>query len=438
MIKLTDLREILHYVPRFREKVFVIAIDGEIVEDENFANLLLDIAVLRSLNIRVAIVHGASYQIRILASQLGENISNADGAGVTDSDTLKIALTAANRLTHEIIEGLSSNDLRAVNSNAIIAHPAGILNGIDYQFTGRVERIDTELLKTLLDRDIVPVIPPLGFDGDGKTYRLNSDSVAFEVALALQASKLIYIATRDGIQKSGFLIRQLSIPEAEDLLKKSRNDLIPDMISKLEYGLKAAQKGVHRVHIINGRVEEGLLAEVFSKEGIGTLIYASEYQAIRKALKKDVRSIMKLIKSPIENDELVKRSRADVEKHLSDYYVFDMDRNPVACFALHIYGEEKKAELACLYVSNVHENEGIGRKLMNYAEMQAREKGCQELFCLSTQAFNYFQQKGGFLEGNVEDLPRERREKYEQNGRNSKVLKKSLTASPAPSLVETN
>src|SRR3954462_9023028 len=107
MIKLTDLREILHYVPRFREKVFVISIDGEIVEDENFANLLLDIAVLRSLNIRVVIVHGASYQIRMLASQLGENISNADGAGLTDATTLKIALTAANRLTHEIIEGLS-------------------------------------------------------------------------------------------------------------------------------------------------------------------------------------------------------------------------------------------------------------------------------------------------------------------------------------------
>lgn len=427
MIKLTDLREILHYVPRFREKVFVIAIDGEIVEDENFSNLLLDIAVLRSLNIRVAIVHGASYQIRSLASKLGESISNADGSGVTDPNTLKIALTAANRLTHEIIEGLSANDLRAASSNSIVAHPAGILNGIDHQLTGRVERIDVELMKTLLDKDIIPVIPPLGFDGDGKTYRLNSDSVAFEVAIALQAAKLIYITPRDGIQKNGLLIRQLSIPEAEDLLRKNKSDLIPDMISKLEYAVKGAQKGVHRVHIINGRVEEGLLAEVFSKEGIGTLIYASEYQAIRRAMKKDVRSILKLIKKPIENDELLKRSRAEIEKNLGDYYVFDMDRNAVACFALHIYPQDKKAELACLYVSSLHENEGIGKKLMNYAEMQAREKGCQEIFCLSTQAFNYFQAKGGFVEGTVDDLPLERREKYGQSGRNSKVLKKPLT-----------
>ncbi len=426
MIKLTDLREILHYVPRFRDKVFVISIDGEIIEDDNFTNLVLDIAVLRSLNIRVAIVHGASYQIRSLATKMGQIISNADGTGITDAATFQIAVTAANRLTHEIINGLSSNDLRAASSNAIIAHPAGILHGIDHQFTGRVERIDTEFLTTLLDCNIVPVIPPLGFDGDGKAYRVNSDAVALEVALALHAAKLIFITTHDGIQKSGTLLRQLSIGETEDILKKHRQEVAPEIVSKLEHGLKAAKSGIHRVHIINGRVEEGLLAEVFSTEGIGTLIYTNEYQAIRKAMKKDVRIILALIKQPIKSTELVKRTRAEIEKQLGDYFVFDVDRNPVACVALHLYPEDKKAELACLFVNPLYENEGIGLKLMNYVEMQAREKGYQELFCLSTQAFNYFQQKGGFSEGSVDDLPKERREKYEQNGRNSKILKKPL------------
>lgn len=428
MIKLTDLREILHYVPRFRERVFVISIDGEIIEEENFPNLLLDIALLRSLNIRVALVHGASHQIKQIATRQKQSVSNADGTGITDLPTLQVALTAANRLTHEIIEGLSSNDLRAATSNAITAHPAGILNGVDHQFTGRVERIDTELINTLLDKDIIPVIPPLGFDGDGKTYRLNSDSVALEVALALHSAKLIFIASRDGIQREGQLIRQLSISEAEEILKKHRSEVQPESISKLEHGLKAVKNGVHRVHIINGRVEEGLLAEVFSKEGVGTLIYANEYQSIRKAMKKDVRSIMNLIKQPVENSELIKRSRVDIERQLSDYYVFDVDRSAVACIAMHMFPEEKKAELACLYVHPHHENEGIGRKLMNYVEMLAREKGCHELFCLSTQAFNYFQAKGGFTEGLIDDLPQERREKYESTKRNSKILKKMLSA----------
>src|SRR5215831_7302866 len=175
MLRLTDLREILRYVPRFRDRVFVIAIDGAVVEDDNFANLLLDIALLRSLRIGVALVHGAGHQIRRLAEQTGQTPSNLDGTGITDPATLQLALAAANRVTHEILEGLAATDLRGACGNALVAHPAGILQGIDYQFTGRVERVDIQLLRALLEHDIVPVIPPLGSDGEGNTYRLNSD-----------------------------------------------------------------------------------------------------------------------------------------------------------------------------------------------------------------------------------------------------------------------
>src|ERR1700753_889662 len=163
-MKLTDLRGILQYIPQFREKTFILAIDGVIVTDENFATLLLDVAVLRSLNIRVVLVHGASAQIRSLAEEKGITASNLDGTGITDDATLKLALTAANRLTHEILEGLATNDLRAASTNAIVAHPQGILQGIDHLFTGKVERVDTELLQGLMAQGVVPIIPPLGFD----------------------------------------------------------------------------------------------------------------------------------------------------------------------------------------------------------------------------------------------------------------------------------
>src|SRR5947207_8601086 len=206
-VKPTDLRGILQYIPRFREKIFIVSIDGAIVTDENFANILLDIAVLRSLNIRVALVHGASAQIKALAEELKIKPTDLAGTGVTDADTLKLALTGANRLTHEILEGLSANDLRAACTNAIIAHPLGIIQGVDHLFTGKVERVDVELLQTLLNQGIVPVVPPLGFDGDGKTYRVNSDSVAVAVAEALKATKLIYITTQDGLLKQGQLIQ---------------------------------------------------------------------------------------------------------------------------------------------------------------------------------------------------------------------------------------
>ena len=425
-MKLTDLRGILQYIPQFREKTFIIEVDGAIVTDENFGNILLDVAVLRSLNIRVVLVHGAAAQIKSLGEERNIKPSNIDGTGVTDADTLKLALTAANRLTHEILEGLATNDLRAACPNAIIAHPMGIIQGVDHQFTGKVERVDTELLQTLLNQGIIPVVPPLGFDGDGKTYRVNSDGVAVSVAETLKATKLIFITPQDGLMYNGQLIRQMLVAELQKLLQQNTAGFLPEILSKAQHAMAASASGVQRVHIINGRVDEGLLAEVFSNEGIGTLIYANEYQQIRAAKKKDVRAIQLLTKKAVESDELVKRTRQVIEKNLNDYYIFEIDKNPVACVALHVYAEQSKGELACLYVNPSHENQGIGRKLIQFIETKAKEMNLNELLTLSTQAFTYFQSKGGFTEGTPDDLPPARREKYDHSGRNSKVLLKKL------------
>jgi amino-acid N-acetyltransferase len=425
-VKPTDLRGILQYIPRFRERTFIIAIDGAVVTEENFANILLDIAVLRSLNIRVVIVHGASALIQALASEQDLKPSDLIGSGVTDAETLKLSLTASNRLTHEIIEGLSANDLRAVSSNAIIAHPLGIIQGVDHQFTGKVERVDVDFLQTLLSQGIIPVLPPLGFDGEGKTYRVNSDGVAVAVAAALKAIKLIFITTSDGLSTQGRVIRQMLVGDLETLLNSKKLEMPSAELSKAQHAVAACNGGVQRVHVINGRVDEGLLAEVFSNEGVGTLIYANEYQQIRRAQKKDVRSLLLLTKPSMATAELARRSRSEVERNINDYFIFEIDKHPVACVALYAYPEAGKAELGSLYVSPAHENQGIGRKLVQFVENKARELGVSELFACSTQAFSYFQSKGGFAEGTPDDLPPGRRDKYEQSGRNSKVLVKTL------------
>jgi amino-acid N-acetyltransferase len=425
-VKPTDLRGILQYIPQFREKTFVLAVDGAIVTDEHFATLLLDVAVLWSLNIRVVLVHGASAQVKSLAEKLHVDVSDFDGTGVTDAATLEIALTAANRLTHEILEGLAANDLRAASTNVITAHPMGIIQGVDHLFTGKVERVDVGLLQSLLAQGVVPVIPPLGFDGDGRTNRVNAYGVAVAVAEELKATKVIFITSQDGLICGGQLLRQVPVEELERLLLQDHAVFARDMVSKAQYAAAACKAGIPRVHIINGLVDDGLLAEVFSNEGIGTLVYANEYQQIRPAKKKDVRAIQLLTKEGVEADELIKRSQAALEKDLGDYYIFEIDRNPVGCVALHVYPEERKGELACLYVSASHDNHGIGRTLIQFVENRARELGLHQLLALSTQAFTYFQSKAGFAEGTPDDLPPSRRERYEQSGRNSKVLVKTL------------
>jgi amino-acid N-acetyltransferase len=429
-VKPIDLRGILRYIPRFREKTFIIAVDGVIVTDDVFPNLLLDIAVLRSLNIRVVLVHGASHQIGQLAAERGIPTSNLDGTGITDAETLKLALTGANRLTHEILEGLSANDLRAACTNAVIAHPLGIINGVDHLFTGKVERLDIEFLQSLLSQGVIPVVPPLGFDGEGKTFRVNSDGIALALADQLKAVKLIYVTAYDGLTLDGTLLRQVLATELKQRIAAGTAVFANGLHSKARHGVAASEAGVPRVHIINGRLDEGLLAEVFSNEGVGTLIYANEYQQVRRALKKDIRSLIALTKNSVDAQELMKRTRGEIERQIGDYYLFEIDKNPVACVALHLYPEQNMGELAFLYVSPSHENQGIGRKLIQYVESKARELGLAELITLSTQAFNYFISKGGFVEGGPENLPPGRRDRYDTSGRNSKVLVKRLKNNP--------
>ncbi len=430
-MKVSDLRGILQYVPRFREKIFVVAIDGEIVASPNFANILLDLAVLRSLSIKVILVHGAARQIAQLAAERGVTISNADGIGITDDPTLKVSLEAATNVMNEIMQGLTSVDLRAVYANAIIAHPAGILGGVDQLNTGRVERVDTKSLHLFLNEGIIPVIPPLGYDGEGKTFRVNSDGIALEVAEAMQAMKILFLSASEGVVVNGEIIGQLSIADAEEFVKKKRPGIDAPLLSKLEHAARACRLGVPRVHLLNGLHDEALLSEIFSHEGIGTMVYSNEYQQIRRVFKKDVRAVMTLIRQSVASEELVKRTRADIVAHLEDYWVLELDRNLVGCVAVHVYPEQQMAELACLYVSKTHEGEGHGRKLMAFADQLAAEKGMKQIFALSTQAFNFFQQKGGYAEATPDILPPERRKKYDAGARNSKVMVKAAVPGSA-------
>src|SRR5687767_5766651 len=233
----TDLRGILRYVPQFRERAFVIAVDGAIAGDDNFAGILMDVAVLWSLNVRTVIVHGAGAQIAALAAEKGIVPSDLEGSGVTDAGTLQLALTAANRVTHEILAGLSVADLRGASTNSVIAHPMGILRGVDHLHTGRVERIDVEPLQTLLQSGIVPVVPPLGIDGDGRSYRVNSDAVAVEIARALGAVKLVYITTAEGLTVNGELTHQLAVDELADALQKGT--VAAGQVSKARHAVAA-------------------------------------------------------------------------------------------------------------------------------------------------------------------------------------------------------
>ena len=242
----------------------------------------------------------------------------------------------------------------------------------------------------------------------------------------MRATKIIYLMAGEGLCVNGEIVRQLSIGEAEETLK--RRKLSPNLASKLDYGAHACRNNIPRVHILNGLLNEALLSEVFSHDGIGTMIYSNEYQQIRRVFKKDVRGVMGLIRQSVNNEELIRRTRSDILAHIDDYWVLEIDRALVGCVALHCFPEEGKAELACLHVNKSYSDQGYGQKLTAFAERLASEKGMKHIFALSTQAFSFFQQKAGFHEVTPADLPTERREKYDASNRNSKILMKDVVA----------
>lgn len=423
-----DLRGILHYVPQFRQKVFVIAFDGALMTQPGFSSILQDVAVLQSLNIEVVLVFGARAQVRTLAEKRGITLYNDDGMGRTDAAGIEIAVDAIMRQCNDLMADLTALEMPVAVCNALAVHPAGVIDGVDLEFTGRIERVDEESLRALLKADIIPILPPIGYDGKGATLRLNSDAVAVEVAIALQAAKVIFVAESGISALDGTRLAQLSVAEAKEMYKRKESKYDVSMLSKLRFAALACQEGVPRVHIVDGTQDEALLAELFSNEGVGTMVHGDEYQQIRKARAGDVPALLSMMQQSVDDAALVPRTRDQIQSKIKDFFVLELDGHPIGSVAVHAYEEDgrKIAELACLFVRRSHKNKNHGRKLVAFAEETARQRGCEIIVALSTQAFRFFEEKMGYTVTEPDTLPPSRREKYDKSGRNSKVLVKAL------------
>jgi amino-acid N-acetyltransferase len=427
-IKPTDLRGILKYIPRFRDQIFVIALDGAVVADDALPNLLVDIAVLRSLTIKVVLVHGISVQLRELSDLRQVPITNADGTGITDASTLDLAVRASSRVSHLILEGLTQNGLKCAITNAVRALPIGIIKGVDQQFTGKVDRVDKDFLQHLINADIIPILQPIGFGPEGRTLRVNSDLLAAEVAEALHASKVVYLSHQPGLVINHELRRDISVDALRQIVSSQPDSIAEPARSKAIHAIKAVETGVPRVHLVDGRVYDALLNEIFSSDGVGTLIYGNDYQQIRKATRRDVRFIYSLTRSAVRREELIHRSQQAIEKNIDQFHVFEVDENIIACVTLYFYPDKPElAEIGSLYVLPFHHKRGIGRKMVDFACLRAKERGAKQVVALSTQSATFFTSVCGFEEVDKSILPKDRLKLYEDSGRHPKVMVKTLS-----------
>ena len=421
-VKPTDLRGILKYVPMFRDHVFVLALDGSLVAHENFQNVLLDIAVLRSLNIKVILGHGVGQQLKSLAKQKQTTISDPHGELKTDAVTLELATEAAAMVSLEVMQGLTRNGLRCATCNGVRSKEVGMVKGEDQLNSGAVDKLDDVLFNKLLDTDTIPVITPIAFSREGTPLRINSDLLASELASKLNASKLIYMTTQDGLQINDQPLTNLPVANLEGLLKSATEQIPERLLSKVEHSVKAINAGTPRAHILDGRLFGALLNEIFDKVGIGTMVYSNDYQSIRRAVTADAHSIYNITQNGVRTESLRERSQESIEATIADYLVYEIDGSIVACVNLKIYDSGDIAEIGSVYVQAFYQNKGVGRKMVEFACAEAQERGSKRAIAMTTQASKFFSKVCAFEEGTINDLPAERREDYAQNGRNSKVL----------------
>ncbi|MEM7790236.1 MAG: amino-acid N-acetyltransferase [Verrucomicrobiota bacterium] len=426
-IKPTDLRGILEYVPMFRDHVFVIAIDGSLIAHVNFQNVLLDIAVLRSLNIKVVLVHGIGQQLSELAASRGIEISNPHGEGLTDDITLQLANEACAMVSLKLTEGLTRNGLRCTQSNAVRSKQVGIMAGVDQQNSGSVDKLDTQLLNKLLEADTIPVVTPTAFNRKGESLRINSDLLASELAAQLEASKLIYLTTQDAIQLHGQVLKNITVSKLAALLESETEHGIHErLISKAEQAVRAVRAGTPRAHILDGRIFGALLNEIFDKVGIGTMVYSNDYESIRPAVPADAYSIYNITRNGMRANTLRERTEAEIAQTIEDYLVYEIDGSIVGCVNLHTYPAEDLIEIGSVYVQGFYQNKGVGKRLVQYACEEAKRRGASRVLALTTQAVDFFIQVCAFMEGAVDDLPGQRRDQYLKEKRNSHILLKDL------------
>ncbi|MES2318820.1 MAG: amino-acid N-acetyltransferase [Pseudomonadota bacterium] len=426
------LRSVAPYVHAFRGKTFVVAFPGELVTAGALPVLAQDLSLLVALGIRVVVVHGSRPQV---AEQLAlRNVEGRfhNGVRITDTAALECAKEAAGELRLDIeaafSQGLPNTPMahaaiRIISGNFVTARPLGVIDGVDLELTGMTRKIAAETIHAILATDSVVLLSPLGFSPTGEVFNLTMEDVAVNAAIALHADKIIFITeTPMMTDEADTEIRELSSHQAEAVLQAGF--LPSDAAFYLQHAIKACNLGVPRAHILPYEMDGSALLELFTHDGVGTMISHENLESLRMATIEDVGGIIKLIE-PLEADgTLVKRGRELIEREIDNFSVIEHDGVIFGCAALYPFPAERMAEMACLTVNPEVQAQGDGERILKHIENRARAAGIKQLFVLTTRTSHWFK-KRGFVPATVDALPKDRLHMYNWQ-RKSQVLIKPL------------
>ena len=425
------------YINAHRNKTFVLMFGGEALLSDNFQHIIHDIALLHSLGIRLILVHGARPQISENLKEKNLKSPFHKNRRITTRESLSAVMSAVGSIRLEI-EALLSMGLAnspmygaridVVSGNFVTAKPYGIRDGVDYQLSGEVRAIDSEAILKQLDNHNIVLLGPSGYSTTGEVYNLLAEEVATKTAIHLQADKLIFLGSQQGIlDEFGKLMREVTPQQLDQHIAKYIDSNF-EIAFHLEKAKEASLKGVQRVHLLSYAHDGALLEELFTRDGHGTMITDAHYEEVRTANIKDVGGLIGLLRPLEEEGILVYRSRERLENEIEQFAVIERDGMILACAALYpiptAEDELKSAEIACVAVHPSYRKSNRGSQILHHLEEKAKDLGIQQLFILTTRTAHWFLEQG-FENASVDDLPQARQALYNFQ-RNSIVCKKSL------------
>lgn len=422
------IRQVFSYLEQFKGKCFVFHINSEICDLPSLPVLIRDLVVLHQLGIYIVLVPGSRTRIDNVLKTYKIPYQTINNIRISSAEAVPFIKMASFDVCNRIMTLLAENQRNGVMGNWVQARAMGVIKGIDYQRTGIVEKIKVDIIRQLMEDDMVPLLANIGWNNVGMPYNVSSKELAFTVARDLGAEKLFFLDSSKGIQARDLqipegiyiteegIINQMDLEECRLFLEMNKNELQQE--ETLAIAFEACRQGVKRVHIVNGEEDGLVLQEVFSNQGQGTMIYANQHEHIRKMAGVDIPDIMRIMEPAMRSGKLIQRSESDLKNQIEDFIVYDVDGIIHGCGALHFW-DKKNGEIAALIIDPDYNQRGIGRKIVDFLIERAFKKGLQKIFILTTQAADWFLQYG-FKEGKVEDLPRLKQDHYNRK-RNSRI-----------------
>lgn len=431
-------RTVAPHIHAYHGKTFVVAIAGELIAAGKLSSFAQDLAILHAMGIKLVLVHGFRPQVSEQLRSKGHAERFSKGLRITDAVALDSAQEAAGQLRFEIeaafSQGLPNTPManaivRVVSGNFLTARPVGIVDGVDFIHSGVVRKVDGATIRRAIDIGAMVLLSPVGFSPTGEAFNLTMEDVATSTAIALQADKLLFITEVAGIHEDladpeSPIDTELALIDAERLLATLPPPVRPsDTAFYLRHCVRACQGGVERSHILPFAMDGSLLMEVFTHDGIGTMVVDEKLESLREATSDDIGGVLQLIE-PFERDgTLVKRSRTEIERDIGHYTVIEHDGIIFGCAALYPYPESRTAEMAALTVSPQVQSQGDGERILKRVEQRARSMGLDSIFVLTTRTMHWFI-KRGFEQVDAEWLPEARKRKYNWDRRSQVLIKK--------------